>query len=182
MKKEIIIGEGENQVTRTVFDGPGRGRKQCSNCENYIGVRNKVCPICNDTLQRRVKTVTGAILPPKKGAVAKPIAVKDPVSPWRIIIRIPAGTCPVRLVGTDRESVKAWGDKVLEYYHARKEHLMPEGLRYYARYSHDLRTDEYKTIAAHINEIYEADEDDLSEEVTISSISTVDPIAEAIGG
>jgi len=28
-------------------NGPGKGKKQCKNCEKYIGVRSKICKFCN---------------------------------------------------------------------------------------------------------------------------------------
>lgn len=30
----------------SVFNGPGRGRKFCEACQNYVGVRSRVCPSC----------------------------------------------------------------------------------------------------------------------------------------
>lgn len=36
-----------DKPVKTSNNSPGRGKKQCKNCDKYIGVRSKICKHCN---------------------------------------------------------------------------------------------------------------------------------------
>jgi hypothetical protein len=40
--------KGSTRKTARATSGPGRGRKLCPNCKNYVGVRSQVCPECDN--------------------------------------------------------------------------------------------------------------------------------------
>jgi hypothetical protein len=149
----------------TVFDGPGRGRKQCQNCQSYVGVRNKTCPVCgtafaNKYAQRTVKVAK--LSKPKKAEAetkeTKPtMRIPEGIDPNRVTHRIliPAGKCPAKLESADREAIEAWIKEIESVYAKRHEILMPEGYRYYARYFFDVHSDEFKGVQQTIVDILE---------------------------
>ena len=63
-----------------------------------------------------------------------------------INICTPAGACPAKLKGTDRDSVVEWGNIVVD--HGMKESLkyLTEALIYWVRNFYDFGTKEYKTV------------------------------------
>jgi hypothetical protein len=107
-----------------VYDGPGRGRKECS-CGKYCGARNETCPACGKIFQKPVEPREATPFPvaPKPEKVHEP---REDVSPraqdrspvgrscgnGRRNISTPAGSCPVRLNGDSIECVREWAEKI----------------------------------------------------------------------
>lgn len=155
---EIEIPVANEKVIRT-FDGPGRGRKQCDACGTYIGVRTKVC-VCGHTFVRkkpkaievRKKRVS------RRGATPEP--VEDTVEKKSLVpagyttnIIAPAGKCPVKLKDIDKEAVFEWAAKVRAHGAERGDFYSASALKYYVRYIYNIFSDEYKAVAAIIDEL-----------------------------
>jgi hypothetical protein len=81
------------------------------------------------------------------------------------VTRIPAGECPVKLKGVEREDVWNWCRGLQEHYLAKSECLSPEGMAYFVNYCfYNSTTKEYKKVAGYIHEWVE---------VTLGVIETV---------
>jgi ribosomal protein S14 len=146
------------KVVRT-FDGPGRGRKQCDSCGTYIGVRTKVC-VCGHTFTRKKpKTVeVRKKRVSRKGAAPEPVEEtprEKTVIPagYTTNVIAPAGKCPVKLKGTDKETVLDWAAKVRAHGAERGDFYSTYALKYYVRYIYNVFSDEYKAVAAIIDEL-----------------------------
>lgn len=138
--------EAEEKPVKT-FDGPGRGRKQCSGCESYVGVRNKLCLVCGTEFIKRKKV---SVAKPKKELVErpKPRVGAYPPGEYNQVITIPSGKSPYKLVGHDEETVIAWAKKIRGHYLDKNEMITNEGIRYYSRQFYDVFSDEYKIICS----------------------------------
>lgn len=116
-----------------IFDEPAKGRKPCPCCHKYIsGYRTAVCPNCGFDFQANPHTANEEI---RNGQVVGPFTTakdlidslnndvlgepeEDPAKTLRqqlreMIIAVPAGACPVKLKGTDEDSVREWAEAVI---------------------------------------------------------------------
>lgn len=154
--EETPVSTTESVVVGKVFDGPGRGRKQCPSCEIYIGVRSKNCPSCDHSFERRrqvaVKPKDEAKGPTvkrtRKTRVGKEPSVETHTEdgrPFSIVIT-PAGKCPVELKGVDENSVSEWSEGLRKFGASRCELYTPDAMKYYVRSFYSVFSEEYKTV------------------------------------
>jgi len=68
----------------------------------------------------------------------------------------PAGWCPVKLTGTDEESVKVWARKVVEAGHKIQRHFTLVALKYWVSQFYE-RGEDRRTICQHLTSIYDTD-------------------------
>lgn len=61
-------------------------------------------------------------------------------------VATPAGKCPAKLSGTDKNSVLEWVDRVTEFGIKDNCKYLPEAIRYWARDFYDYSSPEYKAI------------------------------------
>ncbi len=167
--KNVRINLGDEPTTPVieksevrVFDGPGRGRKQCDSCGIYIGVRTKKCA-CGHVFTRKKKlrvevkkkvTRTG-VAPEEEVTEVETVAdtkVRMP-SGYKNNVIAPAGKCPYPLKSTDKEAVIAWTNKLREFGAERGDYFSTSAIQYYARYFYDIFSDEYKQVAAIVEEL-----------------------------
>lgn len=68
----------------TIYEGPGRGRKQCSACGTYTHVRQKKCPSCDASFE------------PKSGPASssKPVIIPVPRTSENVEAKLAAGIKP----------------------------------------------------------------------------------------
>ena len=151
------MGSEENKNdndTKKTFDGPGRGRKQCKNCQAYVGVRSAVC-VCGVSFPSPGGSPKSNPVPENPASKKISVEPKDknpeektePTVPHREAVRIsggqammmqkgnhitivPAGECPVKLKSIETKQVLDWALEVQEKYPGT---LSPRGLRYWAR-------------------------------------------------
>lgn len=57
-KKATSQSENHEQVVEPEKKGAGPGRKQCPECQNYIGARQMVCPECSYQFTPKEKKAT----------------------------------------------------------------------------------------------------------------------------
>ena len=83
----------------------------------------------------------------------------------------PAGHCPVKLTGTDRETVLKWAEKVVEAGHKIARHYTMKAVKYYAREFFDCydEPEKLRTVLAHLESIQDTTlslpEDDIDDNV-----------------
>lgn len=65
----------------------------------------------------------------------------------------PAWACPVKLTGTDRETVAVWAGKVVDAGHKIARHYSPTALKYYVRHFYDLESEDWRTVVGHLASI-----------------------------
>lgn len=56
---KLLNKSQENPVLDDKYLNPGPGKKQCKNCQKYIGVRSETCPLCNFNFTSKEKTEIG---------------------------------------------------------------------------------------------------------------------------
>jgi hypothetical protein len=127
-------------------DQPGRGKKQCTKCQKYVGVRNSTCPHCSNPFGQKAT--------PSKPVEAKKEVKKAEVKATEVVntapksvhsgdIITPAGRCPVTLDSTSESDVLIWADKVRERFDGR---LSNKGLLYFVRHFFGYHTEEHKVV------------------------------------
>lgn len=165
------------KVVKT-YDEGGKGKKQCSACKKYVGLRTAVCA-CGHPFA--LKTKAKAAEPDEEDDDVEYEEVQSTVASsesmrqrrhvqqtGRIRIHTPAGACPHRLTGTDVSTVEEWAE------HVRKTFLDRDGswltvpaLKYFAREfipmfntsevvraTGESMTPEYKAVCAALDQIY----------------------------
>jgi hypothetical protein len=170
--------ENENlDVIKKVFDGPGRGRKQCKSCQAYVGVRSAIC-VCGASFggekekpapmvrvlqekpspqvkapQEKMVSSTPAQAPAPVPLAPRLASGKAPLlQKGNQVTIVPAGPCPVKLKEIDSRSVIDWSREVQEKYSST---LTPFALRYWARTQfNDPRDPKYLKVAEILREEY----------------------------
>lgn len=83
-----------------------------------------------------------------------------------MVIDGPAGECPAKLTGTDKESVATWIEKVMDAGHNKSLHYSLVALKYFVRNFYEFKSPEWRTVVAHIvslNDEIEVEVDDFSD-------------------
>lgn len=133
----IQIAEEFDKPKINVFDGRGRGRKQCPECKVYIGVRHKVC-VCKHTFKKKREPVPEALSP--ECIEARNFIAALGYTPLGLsIIFTPRGKCPVKFKG----DMADWADKVIERYYGDNYVLAPTALVYMIGQFSRFNSDEY---------------------------------------
>jgi len=116
----------------TTYDGPGKGRKKCSDCGTYVAARTSTCVCGHDFTASRVKVIqTGGSAPAEDTNVANDnTGTGNRRIKGNEIIAIPAGKCPVKLDNTDADTVIEWAKAVQD---TEKDTLSIEALDYWSR-------------------------------------------------
>lgn len=164
-----IVGTEEKVDVKTYSTG-GRGKKQCRNaeCGVYVGVRNRVCPLCNTefTKDKAPIPIAPIGLNPPSAEIAsvsfedtpqitEPKLVIKTNKPYGLIIHTPSGKCPIVPTLQDLESaegiikwaeeVRAWGLDV------KKEYYTVSAIIYFARYTYESLSKELNLITSTLN-------------------------------
>ena len=58
----------------------------------------------------------------------------------------PAWECPVKLTGTDPDTVAKWAEKVMDAGHKLQRHYSPAALKYYVRHFYELQSEDWQTV------------------------------------
>jgi hypothetical protein len=146
---EITPEEAQTERARArvkAYDKNGPGRKQCPDCRKFVGYSIEICA-CGFKFGKYVK-------PEKKieERYSGPTKIDIEASVFKrayngtatdLLVIAPSGECPVKLTGTDAETVIAWAKKVIDA--GQKEELFysPAALRHFARYFYDVFSGEY---------------------------------------
>lgn len=135
----------------TTFAVAGRGRKQCSNCKQFVGVRTQLCP-CGQEFSKTDKNSTPktAIDNTDSETPATTTPPKASGTRGRYTNRVytPAGACPVKLVGSDQQTVLNWANQVRAVFEKKDSFLRPEGLIYYVSHFYAHSSQDYKQAVA----------------------------------
>jgi hypothetical protein len=146
LSKLIEIAEEFDKHNINIFDGRGRGRKQCPKCRVYIGVRHKIC-VCKHVFQKKVDIELETESP--ECIEARNFMVCLGYYPGGLsIVFAPRGKCPVKFDG----DMAAWADKVVEIYYGDNYVLSPEALQYMMGHFTKINSVEYHKNKADLNE------------------------------
>lgn len=131
------------------FDGPGRGRKQCPECNAYVGVRTPQCN-CGHAFGAKPKSSSPPLVRDEMGERPR----RSSFDPRQLVIIAPAGACPHKLTSTERDDVEEWAEKVREYGVDHNRFFTIKALAYFARQFYELFTPEHDQVKAHLQDIY----------------------------
>jgi len=160
--------QSTTSVEIKTYDDGGRGKKQCPACKKYIGARNAICA-CGHEFSKA--PATQPVQPKSVGAAAAPVRrvqeAEQPqeYTPGRHVLctvrgrtEVPAGACPIKLTGTDIQTVEEWAEKVRIYcQRERSQWMMLSALKYYAREFYDIFGPDYAEISKNLEVIYAVD-------------------------
>ena len=148
------------------YDVGGKGKKQCPNCNKYLGLRATMC-VCGHSFEKKVA-------PAKTPVMASAVEEDEPDTEetsskpsqsnfgrargaYRETISTPSGDCPVKLTGTDEASVKKWAEAVRSHYAVKSQFVTVEGLRYFARNYYNINSPEFRVVKSCLLDIYGED-------------------------
>jgi acetone carboxylase gamma subunit len=149
---EFPVKSDNDQKEIQHYTEAGRGRKQCPGCNHFIGAKVSKCD-CGHDFQKKVEST----LPPLPPLPAKSLAaVRTKFSGYRLrYVDVPAGECPVKLGGTDRDSVATWRSKLIDSGIEKNMMYTAQAVRYFARYCCGLDDEDRKTVVSLLEEIAE---------------------------
>lgn len=121
-------------------NGPGRGKKYCPKCTNYIGARQKICN-CGFEFN-------GQTFKPPQELTAEQLAeqayaIKHLSEKCRLIYT-PSGKCPVKLLSLSEEDIYDWCDSVIDLGLKNRLLYYTTALIYWLREFVDINSVEYK--------------------------------------
>ena len=156
----------------STFDTPGKGRKQCPECQTYVGVRSTICKCGNENFKKEVivgdKSIT-VYGEPGKGRKQcekchKYVGEKQPKSPeyfeakaianalgfsgFKYLTYIPSGSCPYKL---DKDKITDWIESVVDVGLADGNFYAPSAIKYFGREFYDIHSDEYNKFCESVN-------------------------------
>lgn len=156
------------------FSEAGKGRKKCPNCPNYVAAVTKKCPCGHefvrgtkpkpakkpDRIAAKLATAAATDTEPTQDDTVRPRG-RGGIGVLRIAT--PAGACPAKLTGTDKQAVYAWIDRVLKAGEDDSRELLESAIKYYAREFYNIteRKDDgltdYQIVCQHIESYYRGD-------------------------
>ena len=143
-----------------IYDTPGQGRKKCSQCGKYTGIRSSTCENCKNVFEKSTPKETKEVKTPKEDGktVEKPglnTTSNAAVIQQRIrhenAILTPAGKCPITLQNV--ESIAEWRSELKNHYNRHGSELADEAVIYFVRHFFDMRSPEYKQSIQKIKEL-----------------------------
>lgn len=160
--------EAEAVPTGKTYDEAGKGRKQCSGCKKYVGLRTMQCPACGHAFESKKKEP-----PPEIESVEIRDSEPEHQSQKRVRrtgrrgIHAPAGACPHRLSGTDRETVFNWAEECRRTFLSQGDGwLTLFALKFFVKQFYDSissvpnePTPEYKEVCTHLDALYGGSEE-----------------------
>tara|TARA_R110000824_G_scaffold286146_1_gene474300 strand:- start:882 stop:1271 length:390 start_codon:yes stop_codon:yes gene_type:complete len=114
------------------WDQPGKLRKQCPSCKQYVHARRSSCK-CSHIFFKI-----------KRNPTREENVIHD-------TIVTPAGLPPVKLRSTSKKAVEDWAAKVVAYHHGLGQKVAIEALKYYVRYQYKILTKEYLTVCRRLD-------------------------------
>lgn len=137
------------ETTVTYTEG-GKGKKQCAHCNKFVGARVKTCE-CGHSFIPTNEPEADLVLTDTDedgdGEDYHPISFRHKLGfPNHRCTLIPAGECPVKLSGTDKEIVLDWIERVQEIFINKNEVLAPSGFIYYASHFYNNFTAEHHKV------------------------------------
>ena len=161
--KAVVVKQQE-----TYTEG-GRGKKHCP-CGVYVGARLPVCPACGHKFEmsnkaERATLGTGPNIPENPNIAAKKSLVLTPTvittkstgfvpNVLTLILHVAAGACPVKLTGSDYDSVSDWATQVRHSFELKNQFLKVEGLVYWVNRFYDHYSNEYREVINNLKQIY----------------------------
>lgn len=171
----------EDKIVKT-YDEGGKGKKQCSSCKKYVGIRTSVCA-CGSAFVSKAKPK------PKQDDIEDDVedsieevpihstyGASDSSAPRRHVrhtgrgerIHTPSGTCPHRLNGTDAQTVEEWAEQLRKTFLDRDgSWLTLSALKYFAQQFFPIRnstkilietgqalSSDYKAVSVALDSIY----------------------------
>lgn len=158
-----------------LFTEGGKGRKQCSGCRAYTGVRTLICPSCNAPFNKinqsssSSSSLKPAPMPARCSSSSSSSSLESVVPetttlmPFRgIVIDTPAGICPAKLFSTEPTEVREWARAVLEAGAEESKRYSLRALKYWVRHYYDMYTAEWELACSILDSIFGGQEEVLS--------------------
>lgn len=148
-----------------VFEEAGRGRKLCSGCQKYIGIRTRKCPNCGKVddnmavpspraVVREIGKVDDNMVVPSPRAV---VQQGREIGERRLLsVSTPAPhvmPCP-KLNGDSYEEVSQWAAKVMETGYKEDRLFTLPALQYYVREFFEYGSNQYRQVCEHLVRCY----------------------------
>jgi hypothetical protein len=128
------------------FNEPGRGRKQCPECNKYVAARSHSC-VCGrnfvngETTEIRLQEEQDEWKDPSFDYI--PYALALCFGKGRLV-RTPSGQCPIKLVGMNQESVNNFCLNIISYGSQQGILYMPQAIKYFIRQQYDVNSRKYE--------------------------------------
>lgn len=140
----------------------GKGKKQCPACHDYCGVRTQICDCGHQFVKKEVeqpKLVPQQVVHVEESE-PEPTVVHFDAKRFRcrVSIHTPAGPCPVRLHGTDRQSVEIWSNQLRERFYRSGEFLKLRAIRYYLYQFYDMQSEDFQMAKQQLLDIYQGED------------------------
>lgn len=121
------------------YDEPGKLRKQCSACNKYVHVKSRVC-VCGQEFPKTEKKTEPAEPTPLPSKTLRRVAT-------------PAGDCPLKLTGTDSDTVDNWAQRLI--IHGQKEGLdfTTKALKYFVRHIYEYGSDNHYKVCCILDDL-----------------------------
>lgn len=138
--------------TSKTFDKAGRGRKQCPECNTYVGVRTSMCT-CGHDFSSDVKKNH---INPDREDVLEESLVKyiNGIKPGLnkvLIIFTPSGKCPLILDKYDYESVQNFCEELVDLGLKDGRLYMPSAIKLWLGKQLDRSSDKFKEVVVHLD-------------------------------
>jgi len=115
--------------TAVISNVASRGRKQCK-CGAFIGVKNTICPQCNQKFENK-----NNINMPPSAPISKYVG-------GRIVVT-PSGPTPIKVHELSQESINEWCEEILEIGRLQNTTYSYEAMIYWLRDSFNIHEDDY---------------------------------------
>lgn len=115
--------------------GAGPGRKQCGNCNQFVGVRNAVCPNCKTEFTKaEAVSKVKALKAENLGEQIKLFKITRGTGNTNLkVCLVPAGVCPVKVTDWTKEGLLDWASAVQVEMEKKGYTMANEALAYWAR-------------------------------------------------
>lgn len=137
----------------TIPQRPGRGRKQCPDCQLYQGVRNRECNECGYNFNQSAKPTADVrwddSLEQKERRLRYTLSLS---ADFDTVILTPSGECPAKLNDCNDETVFKWCEEVTTKGLSEGKIYTEEALKYYLRSFVSVNSEEYEFASALVEE------------------------------
>lgn len=147
-RSRTVTSTEDAPKTKTFKEG-GRGRKQCPECQAFVGGRTREC-VCGYDFNKPAPPKP----PRKKGAASADHLSKGRTEGVYISVVAPSGDCPHRLPSTSEGDVAEWAARVRGTFMENNRILTLDGLVYFIRYFYDMSSEEHATVKKHLIDLH----------------------------
>ena len=143
----------------TQYKLPGKGRKLCSQCGNYVGVRTFVCECGHEFIKGENKTpITSE---QKNSQFDEPLSDEDRryalavgLSKGCVVVHAGSGWCPSRLQTTDYKGVSQFCEDIMAHGVVNRKLYLPSAIKRWIRDTVPPDDEDYKYVSDMVDQWY----------------------------